>query len=452
MKKIIGIMLVFIMFFLNFINVSAGTCDLLNDGYSSDSDIGATARLDGDYDASVTGQENGVYSQNFCGPYFSNKNDDIIFIKMTDSPGTMYRINPAVFDEDSDIDYNEYIEKGFAKYEPPSKNNVSCPSYIKQTNEEVYLEAGNLGITGKNVNKYVNSLENEADYYYQKDIVTCIYFLGNHDKNFCDKVEKGDTSMGLVDFSISYFKKDRDYLRVYIQGDNWILKGSKELLNIENGKCPDVYVGKDQFGYKYATFNKPEDYDDEKCGYKYPYTNHMDYKYRAFYLFDIDKFESDFQKCYNEVDEITRANCYSSTNQKFSDGLKYFSEFCNDVYSKCNYNDSATTLCLDIDDRVSQIMEKYNLKGEKCGLSSRLIFWFANIIRWIKYIAPVLAIILGMLDFIKAIISSNDDDMKKSQGKFVKRLIAAALLFIVPFIIEFVLDKFNIVSDYCNLI
>ena len=142
----------------------------------------------------------------------------------------------------------------------------------------------------------------------------------------------------------------------------------------------------------------------------------------------------------------------NSVNMNFSDKINSLSVFCNDVYSKCNYNDDATVYCLEKDKQISELMKKYNLKGEKCGLSSRLIFWFANIIKWVKYIAPVIAIILGILDFIKAIASSNDDEMKKSQGKFVKRLIAAALLFIVPFIIEFVLDKFNIVSDYCNIL
>ena len=54
---------------------------------------------------------------------------------------------------------------------------------------------------------------------------------------------------------------------------------------------------------------------------------------------------------------------------------------------------------------------------------------------------PVIVIVLGILDFIKAIGSDKEDEMKKAQGRFVKRLIAAVLIFIIPFIIEFVLDK-----------
>ena len=42
--------------------------------------------------------------------------------------------------------------------------------------------------------------------------------------------------------------------------------------------------------------------------------------------------------------------------------------------------------------------------------------------------------------------------MKKAQGRFVKRLIAAALIFIIPFIIEFVLGKMGFDSNGCGII
>lgn len=88
----------------------------------------------------------------------------------------------------------------------------------------------------------------------------------------------------------------------------------------------------------------------------------------------------------------------------------------------------------------------------QCGFSDRLLIWIANIVRWVKYIVPVLVIVLGILDFIKAIASDKDDEMKKAQGRFVKRLIAAALIFIVPFIIEFILDKMGFTVTGCGVI
>ena len=92
--------------------------------------------------------------------------------------------------------------------------------------------------------------------------------------------------------------------------------------------------------------------------------------------------------------------------------------------------------------------------GKTCNVSDKLINWIANIIRWVRYLAPVLVIILGILDFIKAIASQSEDEMKKVQKRFVIRLIVAALFFLIPFILEFALKAFNLLSEdpYCGLI
>ena len=66
-------------------------------------------------------------------------------------------------------------------------------------------------------------------------------------------------------------------------------------------------------------------------------------------------------------------------------------------------------------------------------------------------LAPVLVIILGILDFVKALAAQDDDAMKKAQGKFVKRLIAAVVLFLLPLIIDYVLSVFNLVDDTCSI-
>ena len=107
--------------------------------------------------------------------------------------------------------------------------------------------------------------------------------------------------------------------------------------------------------------------------------------------------------------------------------------------------DACVDACLNISTRLDQLKKDYGItsgrgKGQ-CGFSQRLLYWIANIVRWIKYIIPVAVIALGILDFIKAVGADKDDEMKKAQGRFVKRLIAAALIFIIPFIIEIVLDK-----------
>ncbi len=61
----------------------------------------------------------------------------------------------------------------------------------------------------------------------------------------------------------------------------------------------------------------------------------------------------------------------------------------------------------------------------------------------IKIGVPVLLIIFGMLDLGKAVMAQKEDEIKKSQQMFFKRLLSAALVFFVFIIVELV---FNIVA------
>lgn len=61
----------------------------------------------------------------------------------------------------------------------------------------------------------------------------------------------------------------------------------------------------------------------------------------------------------------------------------------------------------------------------------------------VKIVVPILLIVLGIIDMVKATASQKDDEMKKAQTTFVKRLIAALLVFFVVAIVQFL---FNLLS------
>ena len=54
-------------------------------------------------------------------------------------------------------------------------------------------------------------------------------------------------------------------------------------------------------------------------------------------------------------------------------------------------------------------------------------------------IAPILVIVLGSIDFARAVIASDEGKMKKFKSRFPIRLVALVLLILVPLIIKFVL-------------
>lgn len=77
-----------------------------------------------------------------------------------------------------------------------------------------------------------------------------------------------------------------------------------------------------------------------------------------------------------------------------------------------------------------------------------------SIMKWIRILVPLLLIVFGILDFSKAVFSSNEDNMKKIREKFIKRIVAAVLVFLVPIFVNLILDLAstvwsNINSDTC---
>lgn len=55
----------------------------------------------------------------------------------------------------------------------------------------------------------------------------------------------------------------------------------------------------------------------------------------------------------------------------------------------------------------------------------------------IKIVTPLLLVVMGMFDFGRAVLGSNEEDIKKKQNKFINRVIAAVMVFLVISIVEF---------------
>lgn len=75
----------------------------------------------------------------------------------------------------------------------------------------------------------------------------------------------------------------------------------------------------------------------------------------------------------------------------------------------------------------------------QCG-DSVVPYVAAKIVRTIILIlqiaTPIIIIIFGMLDVLKAVMAQKEEDIKKGQQTFIKRLIVGASVFLVFFIVE----------------
>lgn len=62
---------------------------------------------------------------------------------------------------------------------------------------------------------------------------------------------------------------------------------------------------------------------------------------------------------------------------------------------------------------------------------------------WIQIIAPIMLIFFGTMDFGKAVLSEDQDALKKSTSKFIKRAIATVAVFFVPLIVQIIFSVLN---------
>lgn len=72
--------------------------------------------------------------------------------------------------------------------------------------------------------------------------------------------------------------------------------------------------------------------------------------------------------------------------------------------------------------------------------------------RLIQVAVPVILVIIGMIDFIKSITSQKEDEIKKGQKVFVKRLVVAFIIFFVVAIAKFLVSVATNSADASNIV
>lgn len=63
-----------------------------------------------------------------------------------------------------------------------------------------------------------------------------------------------------------------------------------------------------------------------------------------------------------------------------------------------------------------------------------------TVISILQIAVPVILILMGSVDFVKAVSSQKEDDIKKAQGMFIKRLIMGALVFFIVVIVKLLIS------------
>lgn len=90
--------------------------------------------------------------------------------------------------------------------------------------------------------------------------------------------------------------------------------------------------------------------------------------------------------------------------------------------SYCNFDDLTYVKC-----------------GDAWDIPTQLPSIISFLINLLKIATPIILVFVSVISLIKAVAASKEDDIKKAQGKLVKRIIAAVLVFFVIQITQFII-------------
>ena len=75
-----------------------------------------------------------------------------------------------------------------------------------------------------------------------------------------------------------------------------------------------------------------------------------------------------------------------------------------------------------------------------CGIPAGLALMIHDIYNLLKICVPIVLIVMGMIDLLKAVASQKEDEIKKGWNTLVKRVLYGVIVFFVFFLVQFVVS------------
>lgn len=82
------------------------------------------------------------------------------------------------------------------------------------------------------------------------------------------------------------------------------------------------------------------------------------------------------------------------------------------------------------------ILEMVDCSEESLYSVFVIVRFILTVIQWV---APIILIIIGSIDMVKAIIAGKEDEIKKNQQTLIKRLISAVIIFLIPLLVSIIM-------------
>ena len=171
---------------------------------------------------------------------------------------------------------------------------------------------------------------------------------------------------------------------------------------------------------------------------------------------------------YDDVaDEIKRQGINADSN--IIDISNHLNSYTEVFYTALAYlNSNSELLSPEYKQKIKDLMEKYEILVEdnnlninpvvdcKSLLGERLIKKIQGYTNIVKIAIPIILIVFGIIDFVQATFSVDENKMKEAQKKFIRRIIIAILIFLVPSLVNLLLKIANevwgvIQPDSCGI-
>ena len=140
--------------------------------------------------------------------------------------------------------------------------------------------------------------------------------------------------------------------------------------------------------------------------------------------------------------EIENMNVWSSPKQSITQ-----EQFENNIIENANnYKKDGSAIGINPNANYGGTGIDVSDQPMSCGelFDPSLIELINDILKYPKYIVPGIILVLGTLDFLKAVLAGKEDEMKKAQKTFIKRVIIGVCVFLVPVLINGIIWLANI--------
>lgn len=129
--------------------------------------------------------------------------------------------------------------------------------------------------------------------------------------------------------------------------------------------------------------------------------------------------------------------------------ISFICLFCfAEVNAKTNMPMEKTNIIENISLFHSIEMRRFDTQNVLC--TGKFGFFIKQVSQLIKFAVPVIIIGLAVIDFIKAMSAQKQEELKNAVSKLVKRMIIGAVIFLLPTIIDMLLEIAGITSSTCG--